>query len=342
MKAPLIPEPPPTQPLPIVWTIAGTDPGSGAGVPADLKTVSGLGGYGCSVITAIVAQNTRGVRSVHCLEPEIVREQLKALAEDLPPVAIKIGMLGTAEIVATVARELSRWQVPIICDPVIKSSSGTWLLEPSAIDCFVSELAPLCTLITPNWPEVEHVCGVQIGQPKAVELAAERWLGRVGGAVLIKGGHGKGEWLSDYAAVPVQENKVEGGAPRRREERSERLDSGLAELDPPPARIASPPNLEGGAPRRQFQRFWLKSKRVDTRHTHGTGCTLSAAISAAMARGLTLSDALIVARAYVNQGLRTPPGIGTGHGPLGHGPWPTLSADYPHRELILGLNRPEP
>ena len=295
MKKTVIPEPSATQPPPIVWTIAGTDPGSGAGVPADLKTYAGLGVYGCSVITAIVAQNTHGVRSVHCLEPEIVREQLKALAEDLPPVAIKIGMLGTAAIVSAVAQELQQWQVPIICDPVIKSSSGAWLLDPAAIEVFLGELAPLCALITPNWPEVEQICEMQINQTTDVEIAAARWHERVCGAVLIKGGHGTGDWLSDYVALQEA-------------------------------------NVEGGALRRQFQRFWLKSKRVDTRHTHGTGCTLSAAIAAVLARGLSLADALIVARAYVNQGLRTPPGVGGGNGPLGHGTWPTLSEDYPHRD----------
>lgn len=285
MKAAVIKEPRRPDPPPVVWTLAGTDPGGGAGIQADLKTLTGLGVYGCSVITAIVAQNTQGVRDVTVLDASVVRNQIRALREDFPPAAVKIGMLGTAEIVALVASELRELDVPIVCDPVVQSSSGTWLLDPGAIPCLAAELLPLCAVSTPNWPEVEWVCGQSIQQESEVEIAADAWCRRIGSPVLIKGGHSAAEELGDFWS-----NGVDG--------------------------------------------FWVKSSRVQTRHTHGTGCALSSALAAGLARGLSMMESLVVARAYVNQGLRTAPGLGSGHGPLGLGAWPLDPEDYPDYESV--------
>lgn len=297
MKSTPISEPKRTLPPPIVWTIAGTDPGGGAGIQADLKTFAGLGVYGCSVITAVVAQNTQGVRYVRTLDAEIVREQIQTLAEDLPPVAIKIGMLGTAEIVSAVAEAVRNLNVPVICDPVLRSSSGSLLLPDEAIDVFTSELAPLCTLCTPNWPETEHLCSCKISGTEDVEAAACIWHQTISASVLIKGGHASGDWLCDYWSTTQ--------------------------------------DLANGRLQRQMIGMWIKSRRIKTRHTHGTGCTMSSAIAAALARGLNMHDALLAARAYVNQGLRTPPGVGTGNGPLGHGDWPLLKKYYPVYQIHM-------
>ncbi len=266
---------------PICWTIAGTDPTAGAGIQADLKTMQGLGAYGCTVITAILAQNTQGVRRVECLEPGWVAAQIEALAADTPPQAVKIGMLGRRATVEIVARYLQQNPVFAVCDPVLHASSGADLLEPAAWPPMIRDLFPRLALATPNIPEAQQLTGLRIVDPAGMEAAATRLLELGAPSVLIKGGHAG----ADTAALDFW--------------------------------------TDG------HDRFWLNSPRQAQPHTHGAGCTFSSAVAAAAALGLPLADALVVAKAYVNQGLRLGGGIGRGRGPLAHEGWPATPADLP-------------
>jgi len=286
----------------IVWTIGGSDSGGGAGVQADLKTFNALGVHGCSVITAITAQNTLEVKSIEAVSPAILQDQIDVLQKDMPAKAIKTGMLYNIDTIKQVAKFFANTNAFKICDPVMAATSGNSLLSnKETARAFVDYLLPLVDLLTPNLPEAEALLGIDDSQKSEIgnsdsehrfeayvkELASKlRSLGAK--AVLIKGGHSKGSLCRDYFE---QENYS----------------------------------------------AWLTSKRIDTKSTHGTGCTLSAAIAASIALGYPLADALVIAKAYVNQGLRTVQNIGQGHGPLTHGGWPETFCDLP----ILTLSTKE-
>lgn len=186
---------------PIAWTIAGSDSGGGAGIQADLKVMNHLGVHGCSVITALTAQNTIGTGRLEAVSPDLVSAQLEALAADLPPAAVKTGMLCTAEIVQTVAQTFKKIQPPFtICDPVLISSGGTFLLEAKAWPLLTEILFPQIDLATPNIPEAEHLFGMEIRTPADIEAVAEKALETGMKEILIKGGHGSHdiELSSDY------------------------------------------------------------------------------------------------------------------------------------------------
>ena len=199
-------------PPPIVLTIAGSDSGGGAGIQADLKTFSALSVYGASVITALTAQNTREVRSVHHVPPAFVREQLEAVFEDLDVAAIKIGMLGDGAMVECVATCLERWTVPaIILDPVMVAKSGDPLLESSAVQALVERLLPLAHLVTPNLPEARVLTGGEVlSDLDGMRRASERLVERGARAVLIKGGHLEGDRLFDLYREGEEECVFEG------------------------------------------------------------------------------------------------------------------------------------
>ncbi len=183
---------------PICLTIAGSDSSAGAGIQADLKTFAALDGYGVSVITAITAQNTTGVRHVEVCPPQLVGQQLQALAEDFRIQAIKIGMLASAEIIEVVAERLPGLQpAPIVIDPVCCSSHGQALLSPTAIDTLKTKLLPQATLLTPNLAEATLLSGIPIAAPADMERAATALLASGVGAVLVKGGHADGETCAD-------------------------------------------------------------------------------------------------------------------------------------------------
>ncbi len=270
----------PTCPRPICWSIAGTDPTAGAGIQADLKTFQGLGVYGCTVITAVIAQNTQGVQRVDMVAPDLVRAQLQSLRDDTPPAAIKIGMLGQADTVRVVADGIRDLNARVVCDPVLSSTGGVPLLDRDALGVFRARLLPLVNLLTPNLPEAAQLLGRPIRTPSEMEAAARDLLDTGVRCVLLKGGHAGGDLSGDYWT-----------------------------------------NGSSAA--------WLTSRRVDTLHTHGGGCTLSSAITAGLALGLGGLDAIILARSYVNQGLRHAGGVGRGRGPLGHLGWPDQPADLP-------------
>jgi hydroxymethylpyrimidine/phosphomethylpyrimidine kinase len=255
---------------PIALTIAGSDSGGGAGIQADLKTFHQFGVYGISAIVAVTAQNTVGVRALTTVPEDIVASQLAALAEDLPPAAIKTGMLGTASLarlVATSIREYG-WRCYAL-DPVMAASSGDRLLTKEAEDVIRNLLLPLATVVTPNLDEAEILTGMVVRTPEAMKLAGHRLLELGARAVLMKGGHLTGSETIDLLIAP--------GALRR------------------------------------FTR-----PRIDTTSTHGTGCTLSAAITAGLAHGQSLERAVEDALDFVNRAMRYARRFGAGHGPLNH------------------------
>lgn len=268
---------------PIVWTIAGADSGGGAGIQADIKVINLLGAHDCSVITALTAQNTIGTGRLEWTAPDMLSAQLEALKADLPPAAIKLGMMGTAAAVEVVAAFLKTAKAPFtVCDPVLISSSGVFLLEASAWKILTEKLFPVVDLITPNIPEAEHLLGMEIATPADIEAAAKKALATGVKEVLIKGGHGfhDMELSSDYWSNGKEH-------------------------------------------------AWLSSPRLDTKHSHGTGCVLSAAIASARALGYSPLDSLIVAKSYLNQGLRLAPGLGNGFGPLAFAVWEKSEQDLP-------------
>ncbi|RJL50871.1 bifunctional hydroxymethylpyrimidine kinase/phosphomethylpyrimidine kinase [Pectobacterium carotovorum] len=249
-------------------TIAGTDPSGGAGIQADLKAFSALGAYGTSVITALVAQNTRGVQSVYRIEPDFVAAQLDSVLSDVRIDSAKIGMLAQTDIVETVAERLRRYAVPfVVLDTVMLAKSGDPLLAPEAVESIRRELLPLVSLITPNLPEAAALLNtLPATNEREMREQGEALLAMGCQAVLMKGGH-------------------------------------LSEAESPDwlfSRQAEP------------QRF--SSPRVKTRHTHGTGCTLSAALAALRPRHDSWAETVKAAKDYLLQALQQADTLEVGHG----------------------------
>lgn len=272
-----------TERRPLVWSIAGSDSGGGAGIQADLLTLHDLGVHGCTAITAITAQNSQGVEAVRAVEADLLAAQLDALAEDLPPAAIKIGLVGSTEQVRLLGERLPRWKrrwpgLAVVLDPVGVATSGDRLAEAELFRA-LTELLPLVDLITPNWPELAQLTGHRVADEAAAIRAAEALANATLSAVLAKGGHGPAaaERCRDHLISPVE--------------------------------------------------HWvLDQPRVDTSHTHGTGCTLSSAWAAAWARDYDLADAVVLANAHVQAGLRRAYPTGTGAGSLARTGWPRPDA----------------
>jgi len=252
-----------------VLTIAGSDSGGGAGIQGDLKTFAALGVYGTSAITAITAQNTRGVTAMQALDAPLVVAQIDAVASDFLIDATKIGMLANASIIEAVADTLTRLALPqVVLDPVMVAKSGDPLLEPAAMHALRTLLVPRVAVLTPNVPEAEALTGRTIRSVADQRDAAARLMELGARAVFIKGGHLPGR------AVDVWHDGTR-----------------FVELD---------------------------AERINTRHTHGTGCTVSSALAACLALGYSLEDAARRAKAYVTGAIRHAPALGHGQGPLGH------------------------
>lgn len=255
-----------------VLSIAGSDPSGGAGIQADLKTFAALGCYGMAAITALTAQNTRGVSAVHAPPPEFLAAQIDAIFSDISVDAVKIGMLGTPEIVAVVTERLLHWSARnIVLDPVLVATSGDSLGAPGVVEAMLDKLIPLANVVTPNLPEVARLTDLPTPQDtKAMQQAGETLLARGAKAALVKGGHLEGE------AVDL-----------------------LVTADGARAYAAL---------------------RIATRNTHGTGCTLSSAIAACLARGCALEEAVAEAKAYLTAALSGADrlDVGGGHGPVDH------------------------
>ncbi|MGH7674560.1 MAG: bifunctional hydroxymethylpyrimidine kinase/phosphomethylpyrimidine kinase [Gemmatimonadales bacterium] len=254
----------------VALTIAGSDSGGGAGIQADLKTFHQLGVFGTSVVCAVTAQNTVGVRAWEAMPAALVTQQLDAVAEDLRPLAVKSGMLGTAAVVDAVAQGLTRHRLPgYVLDPVMVATSGDRLLDREAERLIASRLVPLATLVTPNLDEAAILVGEDVRNVAAMERAG-RALIRLGArAALVKGGHLEGDDVVDVL--------VTGDDVRR-----------------------------------------FRHARIATSSTHGTGCTLSAAVTAGLAHGRPLATAVADALDFVHRALAAAPGLGAGHGPLNH------------------------
>lgn len=256
-----------------VLVLAGSDSGGGAGIQADIKSITALGAYAATAITAVTVQNTLGVTGVHPIPLEVIEAQARAVLDDIGADAFKTGMLGDVGVVETVARVLaSAPGVPAVVDPVMIAKGGAPLLADRAIDAVKSLMIPRAALLTPNAPEASALTGLAVETLDDQRRAGEALLALGAQAVLMKGGHVAGERVVDLLITPHGETSFEG-------------------------------------------------ERIDTRHTHGTGCTLASAIAAGLSQGLPLTDAVARAWNYVHEAMLRAPGLGKGHGPLDHA-WP--------------------
>ena len=260
-------------------TIAGSDSSGGAGIQADLKTFAAFGVYGASAITAITAQSTRGIEATLALPADLVTAQIEAVAGDLTLHATKIGMLANAAIVEAVAAAIAELDLPlVVLDPVLVSSSGERLLDEDGVRALCAELLPRARVVTPNIPEAEALSGRRIQSMDDAREAARRIHDMGAAAVIITGGHG----IRRANGLRLRASKV-------------------VDL------------LFDGHVFREF-----RVPRVDSRHTHGTGCTFASAVAAGLALGRELPDAAARAQQYVAGAIAHAPGIGHGRGPLDH------------------------
>lgn len=265
-------------------TIAGSDSCGGAGIQADIKTMSALGVYAASAITAITVQNTKGVYAIQKVEADIVSGQIKAVMDDIHPDAIKIGMVNDTDTIHAIAETLKEYHSAegndqkqatfqhLVIDPVMVSTSGCRLMQEDALDIFVKELLPLATLLTPNIPEAEILAGMKIENKEDIMQAASA-ISRLGCKhVLIKGGHFEGTEKVDYL---FEDGKLTNS---------------------------------------------YRGISVNTRNTHGTGCTLSSAITAYLAREMDMNTAIAMAKTYLSGAILAGKDveIGEGHGPVNH------------------------
>ncbi len=255
--------------IPVALTIAGSDPSGGAGIQADLKTFHRFGVYGEAVPTLLTVQNTRKVDAVEVLRPALVVAQLRAVLEDIPPLAAKTGALGSAEVVEAVAEEAKTFPFPLVVDPVMISKHGAHLVSPEAREAMLRFLVPRATLLTPNLAEASSLTGIAVEDVSGMREAAQRLVDLGANAVLVKGGH-----LPGHQAIDILLHQ-----------------NGFTEFAAP---------------------------RIETPHTHGTGCTYSAAITALLARGSSLVAAVQEAKAFVTRAIQSNPGLGHGSGPLNH------------------------
>ena len=265
---------------PTALTIAGSDSSGGAGVQADIKTMSALGCYAASAITAVTVQNTMGVTAVHAVPPEVVAGQIKAVMDDIKPTAVKVGMVNDTDTIHAIAHtikpylmEHGGWLRHLVVDPVMVATSGSRLMRDDALQCFCHKLLPLATLLTPNVLEAEVLANMRLTSDDEMDKAALRILNLGCRALLIKGGH------------------IEG-------EKKDRL------------YLSSQPDSP------QF----FVAENIATRNTHGTGCTLSSAITAWLAQGEEVTAAISKAKSYLTAALRAGAEveIGQGHGPVNH------------------------
>lgn len=270
-------------------TIAGSDSCGGAGIQADIKTMSALGVYASSAITAITVQNTKGVYGIQNVEPEIVKGQIEAVMDDIHPDAIKIGMVNDCDTIRAITETLKKYEDQfqhLVIDPVMVSTSGCRLMQEDALEIFIEELLPLASLLTPNIPEAEILAGRKIQNVDDIRKAAASIIQLGCNNVLIKGGHFEGTEKMDY----LFENKQHQEANKQ-----EHADD-----------IRETAIYQGAT--------------INTCNTHGTGCTLSSAITSYLARGYNMEEAISSAKAYLSDAIEAGKDvkIGEGHGPVNH------------------------
>jgi hydroxymethylpyrimidine/phosphomethylpyrimidine kinase len=253
-----------------VLIVAGSDPSGGAGIQADLKTVTALGGYGATAITAITVQNTLGVSLVQALSPALMTAQARAVLDDIGADCFKLGMLGDEAMAEAAADLLDAYpDIPAVIDPVLVAKGGAILSDQGALRTLIMRLLPRARLFTPNAPEAAALTGMRVETTDALYRAGEALLARGAQALLMKGGHIDGPRVIDLLMTPVSHTRFESG-------------------------------------------------RIDSCHTHGTGCTLASACATALAQGFGLEEAVGRARDYLRGAILHAPGFGAGHGPLNH------------------------
>jgi hydroxymethylpyrimidine kinase/phosphomethylpyrimidine kinase/thiamine-phosphate diphosphorylase len=275
---------------PVAWTIGGSDSSGGAGVQSDLKTMLALSVHGCSVITAVTAQNTKGVNFIEPVSPAILYQQLCSLNDDLKPKAIKLGMLYSREIIAVVADFLEQTECFVVCDPVMVATSGDSLLQEHSLELLKNRILPRVDLVTPNLFEAKvltrnftsaYLPGAkELSIEEEIEMQAEQILALGPKRVLIKGGHSSGPFCQDCLVD-------------------------------------------------RHSRWWLTSPRQNSGEVHGTGCTLSAAITASVASGHSLLDSVVIAKAYVSREIKQATSLGSGSKILVHSKTRFEQADLP-------------
>ena len=254
-----------------ILIVAGSDSGGGAGIQADIKTVTALGGYAATAITALTAQDTRGVHGVVPIDPAFVQQQMRVVIDDIGVDCVKTGMLHDAETIEAVAAVLDTLDgVSVVVDPVMVAKGGASLLQPDAIGALRTRLLPMASVLTPNTPEAEALTGIDVVDRPSMERAGSRLIEMGCEAVYLKGGHLPGARIED--------------------------------------RLITETGMET-----------LVAERVETVHTHGTGCTLASAIATGLGQGLPLLAACARAQAFVQAAIATAPGLGGGHGPTWHG-----------------------
>jgi len=252
-----------------VLSIAGSDCSGGAGIQADLKTMTAFGVYGMTAITALTAQNTTGVYAVEESAPDFVAKQLDCVFEDIFPDAVKIGMVSSSAIIDVIAAKLREYNAKnIVLDPVMVATSGGVLMKSDATKALAEKLFPLAAVITPNIPEAEVLSGLKISDKKDMLAAARKLAVQTPAAILLKGGH-----LAESADDLLLCNNEE---------------------------------------------FWFSAPHIETKNTHGTGCTLSSAIACLLAEGEELPQAVEHAKAYLWQAIKNEPSLGSGNGPINH------------------------
>ena len=251
-------------------SIAGSDCSGGAGIQADLKTMTMHGVYAMSVITALTAQNTTGVRAIQESTPAFLKAQMDAVFEDIYPDAVKIGMVSSSELIGVIAERLKYYGAKnVVVDPVMVASSGSSLMQSEAVQTLIAELFPLATLVTPNIPEAQVLSGMSIESWEDMIVAAKQIGDTYHCAVLVKGGHN----VHDANDLLYADGEL----------------------------------------------VWFEGSRIDNPNTHGTGCTLSSAIAANLAKGCTLVESVQKAKAYLTGALADMLDLGEGSGPINHG-----------------------
>jgi hydroxymethylpyrimidine/phosphomethylpyrimidine kinase len=261
----------PTQMKGRVLICAGSDSGGGAGIQADIKTVTALGGFATTAITALTAQNTEGVFSIHEIPIEFLTEQIRVVLRDLGTDSIKTGMLHSVDVIQSIMETIES-EAPdkyLVVDPVMVAKGGHQLLDMSALDALKTEMLVKADLLTPNLPEAELLTGLEINNVDEMRRAANSLLELGAKAILLKGGHLESEILTDVLLTKTSEKIFTG-------------------------------------------------PRINTRHTHGTGCTLASAVATGIAQGYDLEGAVRRARDFVFTAIQMAPGFGKGHGPLNH------------------------
>ena len=250
-------------------TIAGSDCSGGAGIQADLKTMTMKGVYAMSAITALTAQNTTGVRAIQESSPEFLKQQLDAIFEDIYPNAVKIGMVSSCELIRVIADRLRYYDAKnVVVDPVMVATSGSALMKTDAVQTLVEELFPLSALVTPNVPEAEVLSGLTIETKEDMMTAAKQIGNNYHCAVLLKGGHS----INDANDLLYANDEL----------------------------------------------IWFEGNRINNPNTHGTGCTLSSAIAANLAKGFTLAESVQRAKNYISDALSAQLDLGQGSGPMNH------------------------